>query len=139
MNTSTPAAPAASRRRGAIAALLLAVAGAGATVVLWVILASITGLIFHFLPGAPFLVAAWVFRQVEAGRRASWREVAVIVAAGATASLLGSLVVASIGRELDAPVATALVALAGAAVSVAWLRRGAPDVIPPTAGSGADA
>ncbi len=122
MSKSAPAAGADPRRRAATG-LLLAVAGAGATVVVWVILASITGLIFHFLPGAPFLVAAWVFRQVEGGRRAEWREIAVLVAAGAAASVLGSLTVASIGRELDAPVATALVALTGAGVSVVWLRR----------------
>lgn len=139
MNKSAPAAAAGFRSRAATANLLLAVAGAGATVVLWVILASITGLIYHFLPGAPFLVAAWVFRQVEGGRRAAWPAIVVIVAVGAAASVLGSLAVASIGRELDAPVATALVALAGAAMSVAWLRRGVADVIPPTAGSGADA
>jgi hypothetical protein len=103
---------------------LLAVAGAGATVAVWIVLAGITGLIFHFLPGAPFLVAAWVFRQATDGRRATWPETAVIVAAGAVASVLGSLVVVTLGRELDAPAATALVVLAGAAIGVAWLRRG---------------
>jgi len=124
VNRSAPTSEAGPRSRPATAALLLAVAGAGATVALWIILASITGLIYHFLPGAPFLVAAWVFRQVEHGRRATWSEIAVIVTVGAVASILGSLAVASIGRELDAPAATGLVALAGAAMSAAWLRRG---------------
>lgn len=139
MSESGPATATGPRDRASTTSLLLAGAGAGATVVVWIILASITGLIFHFLPGAPLLVAAWAFRQVEGGRRAEWREIAVLVAAGAAASVLGSLTVASIGRELDAPVATALVALAGAAMSVVWLRRGVADVIPPTAGPGADA
>jgi hypothetical protein len=105
------------------AALPLAVAGAGVTVGLWIVLASITGLIYHFLPGAPFLVAAWVFRQVEGGRRAAWPEIAIVVAAGAVASLLGILVVSSIGRELDAAPLTGVVAFVGAALSVMWLRR----------------
>ena len=124
MNRSAPTSEAGPRSRPATAALLLAVAGAGATVALWIILASITGLIYHFLPGAPFLVGAWVFRQAEHGRRATWLEIAVIVTVGTVASILGSLAVASIGRELDAPAATGLVALAGAAMSAAWLRRG---------------
>lgn len=125
MSTSAPTShPAAPRSRPATAALLLAAAGTGATVGLWIALASITGLIYHFLPGAPFLVAAWIFRQVEGGRRAAWPELAVMVAASASAAAIGVLVVASIGRELDAPAATGLVAVAGAAMSVIWLRRG---------------
>ena len=124
MTRSAPASDAGPRSRPAIAGLLLALAAAGATIALWVILASITGLIYHFLPGAPFLVAAWVFRQVKHGRHAAWSEISVIVTVGAAASVLGSLAVASIGRELDAPAATGLVALAGAAMSAAWLRRG---------------
>lgn len=124
MNRSAPTSEAGPRSRPATAALVLAVAGAGATVALWIILASITGLVYHFLPGAPFLAAAWVFRQVEHGRRATWPEMAVIVTVGAAASVLGGLAAASIGRELDTPAATGLVALAGVALSVAWLLRG---------------
>lgn len=125
MRTSAPTSnPAAHRSPPATAALLLAAAGAGATMGLWIALASITGLIYHFLPGAPFLAAAWIFRQVEGGRRAAWPELAVMVAASASAAAIGVLVVASIGRELDPPAITGLVALAGAAISVVWLRRG---------------
>jgi hypothetical protein len=123
MSKSAPVAATGPRGRASTTSLLLAVAGAGATVLVWIILAAITGLIYHFLPGAPFLVAAWVFRQVEGGRPAEWREIAALAAAGAAASVLGILTVASIGRDLDAPVATALVALAGAALGVVWLRR----------------
>ena len=129
MSTSAPTSPpVVHRSRPGAATLLLAVAGAGAAVGLWIVLASITGLIFHFLPGAPFLAAAWVFGQVERGRRAAWPELAVMVAASASAAAIGVLVVASIGRELDPPAITGLVALAGAAIGVVWLRRG-PSVV----------
>lgn len=97
--------------------------GADVAVGLWIALASITGLIYHFMPGGPFLVAAWIFRQVEGGRRAGWAECAAIATVGAAASAVGILAVSSIGRELDAVPLTGLAAVAGAAISVAWLRR----------------
>ena len=110
----------------AVVALALAAAGVAATVALWVVLSSITGLIYHFLPGATFLVAAWVFRQVEHGRRAGWPELAVIGATGATGTILGGVLVAGMGRELDAAPVTWLVVIAGALIGALWLRRGAP-------------
>jgi len=115
-----------SPRPMAIVALALATAGVTAAVGLWLLLASITGLIYHFLPGATFLVAAWVFRQVEGGRRAAWPELAVIVATGATGTVVGVVLVAGIGRELDAAPVTWLVAITGALIAAVWLRRGAP-------------
>ena len=115
-----------THRPMAIVALALAGGGVVAAVGLWIVLSSITGLIYHFLPGATFLVAVWVFRQVEGGRRAAWPELAVIVATGATGTILGIVLVAGIGRELDAAPVTWLVAITGALIGALWLRRGAP-------------
>lgn len=120
---SVPRPPTAPRPVATVA-LALAAVGVAAVVGLWIMLASITGLIYHFLPGATFLVAAWIFRQVVRGRRAAWPELAVIVAAGAAGSIGGVLLVTGIGRALDAAPVTSLVAVSGAAIGAAWLRRG---------------
>jgi hypothetical protein len=110
----------------AIGALALAAAGVAGAVGLWVALASITGLIYHLLPGATFLVAAWVYRQVTGGRPAAWRELAVIIAAGAAGTIGGLVLVSGIGRELDPLPVTGSVVITGALIGVVWLRRGTP-------------
>lgn len=112
------------RRPTAVVALALAAGGVAGVVGLWILLASITGLIYHFLPGATFLVAAWVFRQVARGRRAAWLELAAVVAAGAVGTIVGIALVTGIGRELDTAPVTSLVAITGALIGAVWLRRG---------------
>jgi len=110
-------------RSASVGPLTLAICGVAATVGLWILLASITGLIFHLLPGATFLAATWIFRQVEPERRAGWPDVAVIVVAGAVGTALGAAAIEGIGRELDAMPITWLVAAGGALIAMAWLRR----------------
>jgi len=111
-------------RRTAGLALALAAGGVAAAVGLWVLLASITGLIYHFLPGSTFLVATWIFRQVARGRQAAWLELAAVVTAGAAGTIVGIALVAGIGRELDTAPVTSLVAITGALIGAVWLRRG---------------
>ncbi|MCJ7709299.1 MAG: hypothetical protein MUQ32_00555, partial [Chloroflexi bacterium] len=67
-HSASASGPIVARTRPEVAALLVAVSGAAAAVGLWIVLASITGLIYHFMPGAPFLAAAWSFRQVAGSR-----------------------------------------------------------------------
>ncbi len=109
--------------RGSVVPLVLAAGGVAAMVGVWVVLASMSGLIYHLLPGATFLAASWVFRQVEHGRQAAWPEIAVIVATGALGTTTGVLLVGAIGRELDAAPITWLVAIGGALVGAGWLRH----------------
>lgn len=96
-----------------------------ATVAVWLALTTATGLIFHFLPGATFLAAAYVFRFLEHGRRASPLEIAVLISGGAIGSAIGLLAVRLLERPLDDGWATALVVIAGAALAVLWLHRAA--------------
>jgi len=103
-----------------IAAAVVAIA---ATVTLWVVLAAVTGLIFHFLPGATFLAGTYIFRLADGGRRATMPESAAVLLAGAIGTSIGLLAVQALGRDLDAPLATLLVIVAGAAMAMVWLRR----------------
>lgn len=101
--------------------VVLAVAG---TVAAWILLAAATSLIFHFLPGATFLAAAYAFRWRTGARRAGRREIGTILAVGGAGTAIGLGAVAGIGRELDGEALTALVVVAGAAIATIWLRRG---------------
>ncbi len=110
----------------------LALAGAVAAGLVWYGLASATGLIFHFMPAGPTLVAAWIVRSavdqpLSRGRRAA------LLALGASVALVTTVVLAAQGRPLDEPALTAL-ALAGGMGIGAWLLRtpAVPDVGHPT-------
>lgn len=105
----------------AAAAAVVAVLG------LWLALAWATGLIYHLLPGATSPAAAWAFRRTHGLRRIRHAERAFIIATGTSGSVLGAWLVSAIGRQLDDPVATATVVLAGAVVAAYWLRRREPE------------
>lgn len=104
-------------------AVILAAVGAAGIAGLWVVLAAATGLIFHLLPGATMLAAAWIFRHLGSSRRASWPEVIGIVGSGLLATGAGIGAVTAIGRPLDPAPLTAAVAAAGALIALVWLRR----------------
>lgn len=98
-------------------ALLAALAAATA----WYVLASATGLIFHFMPAAAPLAGAWVLRRVACGRTRPW--VGLAVWAGSVAlALAATAVIASSRLPLDDPATTAGVFGLGA-VAGAWLLR----------------
>lgn len=106
----------------------LALAGAVAAALVWYALASATGLIFHFMPAGPTLVAAWIVRSADdqppsRGRRAA------LLALSASVALATTVVLAAQGHPLDEPPLTAL-ALAGGVGIGAWVLRtpGGPDV-----------
>jgi peptidoglycan/LPS O-acetylase OafA/YrhL len=105
-----------------MAAALIAVA---ATVGLWLVLASVTHLIFHFLPGATFLAGAFAFRFAARERRASRLEIAAVLIASAVATWVGLVAVPALGLELDEPPITMLVVAAGAVIGTVVLRRSA--------------
>lgn len=108
--------------------VFLALGGAVTAALVWYALASATGLIFHFMPAGPTLVAAWIVRSADdqppsRGRRAA------LLALGASVALATTAVLAAQGRPLDEPPLTAL-ALAGGMGIGAWLLRtpSVPDV-----------
>lgn len=118
---ATPTGP--DDHQHATRSLLLASAAVAATVALWLMLAATTGLIFHFLPGATFLAATYVFRLLEGGRRVALPEQAALVAVGAFGTAIGLMGVTSSGHELDGPLLTSLVVISGAALATIWSRR----------------
>ena len=110
------------RRPRAAVAVGLAGAAMVAAAALWYGLSIATGLIFHFMPGAPALAGAWVFRTA-ARRPASWPEAALLAAGAALASLFGSIAIPSGGGSLDAPLLVAAAFVGGLAIAALVLRR----------------
>lgn len=102
-------------------AIAFALAGAVAAALVWYALASVTGLIFHFMPAGPTLVTAWIVRWADDRPRGRGQRT-VLLAAGASIALAMTLVLAGEGRPLDEPLITGL-AIAGGAVIGAWLLR----------------
>ena len=99
----------------------LSIAGAVAAALVWFALASATGLIFHFMPAAPSLVAAWIMRADVDGNHRPGRLGAGLVAATLVAVLM-TLVLSAQGRPLDEPVPTTLAIVGGLGFG-AWLVR----------------
>jgi hypothetical protein len=109
----------ASRRIGPLPAAALA---AAAATIAWLVLALATGLIFHFMPAAPFLAGAWAHRARSDGARAPGLDTtAALLVAGALAAV-GIAALVAMSRPLDDPPVTAAAAAGGALLAAAWLR-----------------
>lgn len=100
-------------RLGAVRLGLLAAIAATA---IWILLALVSGLIFHLMPAAPPLVGAWVYRL--AGGRRLFREAVLLAGAGIGLSLLGIGLLAAAARPLDDGWFTVLTQVAGAGLAV---------------------
>jgi hypothetical protein len=99
----------------------LAIAGAIAAALAWYVLASVTGLIFHFMPAGPTIATAWILRWAD-DRPTARRHRTALLALGASIALVMTLVLAVEGRQLDEPLITGLAIAAGVAIG-AWLLR----------------
>lgn len=102
-------------------AVAFALAGAVAAALVWYVLASVTGLIFHFMPAGPALVAAWTMRWADDRPHGRGRRTALL-AAGASIALAMTFLLAGEGRPLDHPLLTGLAIAAGVIIG-AWLLR----------------
>lgn len=101
---------------------------ATAVAVLWIVLSLQTRLIFHLMPAAPSLGAAFTFRwRTGAGRGnpqdpAQLGDVLALLAGALIITTATGLVLARAGHFLDGELLVAAIALAGAAMSGLWLR-----------------
>ncbi len=117
--------PARHRRGAAVASGWLV---ATAVAVLWIVLSLRTRLIFHLMPAAPSLGAAFTFRwRTGAGREnpqdpAQLRDVLALLAGALIITTAAALVLARAGHFLDGDLLVAAITLAGAAMSGLWLR-----------------
>ncbi|MEO8247448.1 MAG: hypothetical protein ABI622_10060 [Chloroflexota bacterium] len=100
-------------------ALLLAIAGVVVAGVAWLLLATVTGLIFHLMPAGPPLLGAFLLRR---GRRRSWTEVIAVIGTGAVVSLAVALALSRMGQPLDDPQWTIGLVGIGAALGLAIAR-----------------
>ncbi|HEX9549744.1 MAG TPA: hypothetical protein VF971_01475 [Candidatus Limnocylindrales bacterium] len=99
----------------------LALASSVAAALAWFALASATGLIFHVMPAAPTLAAAYVVRWAV-DRPPSRARRSAILALGASIAAAMSLILGFGGRPLDEPPLTVLAILGGVVIG-AWLMR----------------
>ena len=109
--------------RRSIHALAVAQAAAVAIGLLWYVLSVATGLIFHFMPAAPFLAATFAFRRSTGNRQAGWTEAVAIVVGGLLLVAAGLVAIGAGGGTFDVSVFVAAVIAAGAAIALIWLRR----------------
>lgn len=110
------------RPRPVDAVVAAAVLGVG---VLWFALSVVTGLIFHFMPGAPILAAVWVRRSYGPDRALAWRFLGAHVAGGLLVVVIIGAALAAVGASLGTAWEVAAVIVAGTGIAI-WLgRRGA--------------
>jgi len=96
--------------------------GAGA---LWFALSVATGLIFHFMPAAPILVAVWIRRALGPNAPVPWPSLWAHIAGGLVVAVVAGAAIASVGASLDSEWLVGAVLVIGTGLSV-WLgRRGA--------------
>lgn len=100
-------------------ALAGSVAAAAATAVAWYLLASMTGFIFHLMPAAPAIAAAWTLRGADPTSSRPRRLAVVAAGTGIGASTL--LVLAAMGRPLDDAWLTLGVLVVGALIAARLL------------------
>lgn len=100
--------------------LAASVAAAATTAIAWYVLASVTGLIFHLMPAAPAIAAAWTLRV--AGPASSVSRSVAAVAAGTTLGAGTLLVLVAAERPLDEAWLTLIVMTAGTALAALLLR-----------------
>ena len=121
-------------RLGPLSAAVLAAAAATTA---WLVLAQATGLVFHFMPAAPFLAGAWANRARSAGAQAPGLDTAAALLAAGTLAAVGIAALVAAARPLDDAPVTAAAAAGGALLAAAWLRwpaaRRNPAVAPVTA------
>jgi hypothetical protein len=104
---------------------LVAVAASIAVGAAWIGLSIATGLIFHFMPAAPMLVAVWVRRALGTRMALSWSTIAPLVMVGLVVTLVAVLAIVQAGGAVDEAWQVALVSVVGAGITV-WLGRRSP-------------
>lgn len=110
-------------RRSRMAALVAAVVAPGFLWLPWLGLSVATGLVYHLMPGATFLAAAWAYRATGGSRPAPWRDVIVALVGSAGVTAGGLLLIPAAGGAIAGPAELIVVTLGGALAAAAWLRR----------------
>lgn len=113
--------PDASRPRRPSTAAVVATATIGVGV-LWLMLSMTTGLIFHFMPGAPMLAAVWVRRAHGPDVPIPWHSLWAHIAGGIGVTVVIAIIIAKAGGALDAVWLIDAAVLAGTGLAI-WLGR----------------
>ena len=87
------------RSRPVDAVVTAAVLGVG---VVWFVLSIVSGLIFHFMPGAPIVAAVWVRRSYGPDRALAWPSLVAHIAGGLLVVVMTGAALAAVGASLAA-------------------------------------
>ncbi len=112
------------RRRRPLAWAMVTSATIGAGI-LWLVLSIATGLIFHFMPAAPMVVAIWVRRSYGPDRPLDSPSLAAHIAGGIGVTAATAGVIATAGGSLDDLWLMIVVTIFGTAIAI-WLGRRRP-------------
>jgi len=104
-------------------ALLVALGGVVAAGVAWLVLAIVTGLIFHLMPAGPPLLGGFLLLRAHLR---SFREVVGVIGTGGVVSLAVALALSRLGQPLDDPQWTIGLLGIGAAIGLAIARWPSP-------------
>ncbi|MEX1171659.1 MAG: hypothetical protein WEG56_03495 [Chloroflexota bacterium] len=96
-----------------------AVLGAGA---LWFVLSVATGLIYHFMPAGPILVAVWIRRAYGQDAPIPWPSLWAHVAGGLVVAAVAGAAIARVGAPLDGEPLVGAVLVVGTGLAI-WLGR----------------
>ncbi len=117
--------PDALRRHGPWPVAVVTAAAALGAGALWFALSIATGLIFHFMPAAPILVAVWTRRALGQNAPVPWPSLWAHIAGGLVVAVTAGAAIAGVGASLDSEWLVGAVLVIGTGLSV-WLgRRGA--------------
>lgn len=105
--------------------LVLAAATSGLVGAAWFGLSMATGLLYHLMPGATFVAAAWAFRT-RARRRARLREATFILSIAATVTAAGLIIIPEAGGVVGDALENAVVIGVGFVLATRWMLRQTP-------------
>lgn len=105
--------------------LMLAAAASALVGAAWFGLSMATGLLYHLMPGATFVAAAWAFRT-RAHRRARVREATFILSIAAAVTAAGLILIPEAGGVVGETLENAIVIGAGFVLATRWMLRQTP-------------
>lgn len=105
--------------------LVLAAATSGLVGVAWFGLSLATGLLYHLMPGATFLAAAWAFRT-QARRPARRLEALVMLSIAAAVTATGLILIPEAGGVVGDTLENVVVIGGGFVLATRWMLRKSP-------------
>lgn len=118
-----------------LVAVALAIGASLVVGIAWFGLSMATGLLYHLMPGATFLVTGWVFRD-RVDRPASRNEGALLLAIAGAVTVLGLVLIPAAGGLVGGSLENLVVVAGGFILAARWMLRPRVTEGPDTRGGG---